>query len=212
MFEKTSGDNLSVLPVRGPTKCDLWLVGRNSVEELSSVIVFREVCEPRRSIVWLEVSAIEVSDEIFRNTSALGTSWVEGDLQEPDGLILTPHWHLKQIWTFVLSSEISVLGEVGCMGPFLEIRRSEDPNHVVSGVRNDHDPSAGWLVPNDIWITEVVGVDVEHWVTLVGLESVSAVATVGNGLVLSALDTAGVFSERVDLQIRSAVSISVFSK
>lgn len=200
MFEKASWNDLSVLPIGGPSERNLWLVGRNTVEELSGVVVLGEIREPRRRIIWFEMSTVEVSNKVLRDTSTSRASWVERNLQEPDRLVATLHWHLKQIWTFVLSSEIAVLGEVGCVGPFLEIWRSEDPDHVVSGISNNHNPSTGRLVPNHIWITEVVGFDVEHWVAFVGLESVSAVATVGDGLILSALDTARIFSESVDLQ------------
>ena len=64
-------------------------------------------------------------------------------------------------------------------------------------------------MPDDIWVTKVVRVDVEHWVALVGFESVSAVPAVGNGLVLSALDAAGVFSQRVNLQDVSVILVTL---
>lgn len=207
MFEEASWNDLSVLPVGGPSERNLWLVGRNAVEELSGVVVFGEIRESRRGIEWLKMSTVEISNKVLRNTSTPRASWIERNLQEPDRLIATLHWHLKQIWALVLGTKIAMLGEVGCVGPFLKIWGGEDTDHVVSGIRNNHDPSAGWLVPDDIWITEIVGVDVEHWVALVGLESVSAVATVGNGLILSALDTARIFSERIDLQIMSGTLV-----
>lgn len=53
-------------------------------------------------------------------------------------------------------------------------------------------------MPNDFGVSELGGVGRDDWVLGVGLEGVSAISAVGDGLLLQTLYASWVFSKRVD--------------
>ena len=194
---------MRVLPVAGPGDGDLWLGGRDVVEELPGVVIFGEVGDTRGCIDSDEVGAVEGAGEVLGYGTAEGRAGVDADLED----VHCPRWggrvggsvdgELNHVGAFVLEPEEAGVCEVGGMGPVLEIGRGENSNGELSGVRDDHDPFLSRRVPYYFRVAELGRPDVEDWIGGVGGECIAAVDGVGDVLVLEDAVAVYIFCEGV---------------
>jgi hypothetical protein len=187
-----------LLPVRCPSNGYLLLVSWNTIEELTSVVVFAEVRDPSCCIERHKVRSIELAREVLRDTASQRSTRVDRQLQQPHGIIGSLHWHLDKVWAFVLQTEKTDVAQVGSMSPVFQVLGGVESKGQVDCVRENHDPLLGWRVPYDLGIPELGGVGRNDRVVLVSFEGVTTISAVGYGLLLRALHASWIFSEGVN--------------
>jgi hypothetical protein len=195
---KGCGEVDLLLPVRCPSNRDLLLVPGDTIEILTSIVVFAEVGEPSCCIERHKVCSVELAREVLRDTASQWSTRVDRELEQPHRVIRTLHWHLDKVGAFVLQTEQTNVAQVRSVAPFSQVLGGVETKGQVDCVCKDHNPLLGGRVPDDLGVSELSGVRRNDRVLCVSFEGVSAIHAVSNSLLLQALHTPWVLSKRID--------------
>ena len=181
--------NVSILPVAHPRNTQHTVF--NTREGNSGIVILTIVEELsyRRVAIAGEVSSIEVTNEILRSTTTKETAGIDIHNHHPFLLIwITINREFEEIGTFKLVRLCTITCTEGTyIGPVLQVWRRIEAHFFVG--RNYHIPPLKWLIPEDLWVSEVLHTIkwLQNWILLILMERITAIGAISHTLRLCIL-------------------------